>query len=195
MTTTRPTGYGTLTRTNDMDRNETYNTHIAPLEGRLRRYAATLEYDKSLAEDLLQDTLLRALEKIDQKDGNDGWLTWLKTIMYNLRTDKLRSVDALDVPDNVSLSALVDEAGNESIMDEHIEYFYADEEYDDEAEALWYCVERYLSEEDATLFKLSYSNGYTAKELADIYDVEHDAMRQRLARLTKRVKGIVRRHT
>lgn len=177
-----------------MDRNETFNTHIAPLEGRLRRYAATLEHNPDDADDLVQDTMLKALERLDQKDGNNGWLTWCKTIMYNLRTDQIKAADALNQTGNISLSVFVDEDGNEFIMDELVEYFRL-EDYADNAEAFWDCVHKYFSEEDATLFTLSLTHGYTAGELAIIYDVEHDAMRQRLARLTKRIKGIVGRHT
>lgn len=50
----------------------------------LRRYALALLRDRSDADDLVQDCLLRALDKIDTRVGEGDIRPWLFTIMHNL---------------------------------------------------------------------------------------------------------------
>jgi RNA polymerase sigma-70 factor (ECF subfamily) len=50
----------------------------------LRRYALALLRDRGEADDLVQDCLLRALDRIDAKLGDGDIRPWLFTIMHNL---------------------------------------------------------------------------------------------------------------
>ena len=56
----------------------------------LRWFARTLVRDPSQAEDLVQDTLARALEKADSFRGDASPATWLHRIMHNLAVDQAR---------------------------------------------------------------------------------------------------------
>ncbi len=67
----------------------------------LKSYLFRLTADQEDTEDLLQDTYLRAAEKIDSFQGRASLKTWIFTIATNLARDYLRSrkrwqVDALD---------------------------------------------------------------------------------------------------
>jgi RNA polymerase sigma-70 factor (ECF subfamily) len=57
---------------------------------RLRRYARALTGDDGEAEDLIQDTLERALARLAQWREGDSPRKWLFSILHNLHVDGLR---------------------------------------------------------------------------------------------------------
>lgn len=73
---------------------------------RLRRYARALTGDASRADDLIQDTLERALAKLDLWQPGSDLRAWLFTLMHNLFVNQIRArrmqetaiEDALDEP-------------------------------------------------------------------------------------------------
>lgn len=62
-------------------------THIP----RLRRYARLLTGDASRADDLVQDTLERALAKLDLWRPDSDLRAWLFTLMHNLFVNQVRA--------------------------------------------------------------------------------------------------------
>ena len=58
---------------------------------RLRRYARSLTRDQHRGDDLVQDTLVRALDKLHLYRRGTNLLAWLFTIMRNLHINSLRS--------------------------------------------------------------------------------------------------------
>ena len=56
----------------------------------LRRYAWALLRDRNAADDLVQDTLLRALDRIDTVEPGADPRAWLFTIMHNLNVSHWR---------------------------------------------------------------------------------------------------------
>jgi len=73
---------------------------------RLRRYAKALTGDVNRADDLVQDTLERALAKLDLWQPGSDLRAWLFTLMHNLFVNQIRikrpqetvMEDALDEP-------------------------------------------------------------------------------------------------
>ena len=57
---------------------------------RLRRYAHAMLRDRAAADDLVQDTLERAWQRIAQWHPGSNLAAWLLGIMHNLRVDGLR---------------------------------------------------------------------------------------------------------
>jgi len=57
----------------------------------LLRYARTIVADAQLAEDLVQDTLLRALQRTDSFRAEASLATWLHRILHNLAVDRFRA--------------------------------------------------------------------------------------------------------
>jgi RNA polymerase sigma-70 factor (ECF subfamily) len=57
---------------------------------RLRRYARALVGDNGEADDLIQDTLERALARLEQWREGDSPRKWLFSILHNLHVDGLR---------------------------------------------------------------------------------------------------------
>jgi RNA polymerase sigma-70 factor (ECF subfamily) len=68
----------------------------------LLRYARTLVRDEGQAEDLVQDTVVRALERAGSFRGESSLRTWLHRILHNLAVDggRRRSVDPVDVSED-----------------------------------------------------------------------------------------------
>ena len=56
----------------------------------LLRYARSIVRDPALAEDLVQDTLARALDRQATFRGDSSLATWLHRILHNLAVDRLR---------------------------------------------------------------------------------------------------------
>lgn len=59
---------------------------------RLRRYARALMRDRESADDLVQDCIEKALERIDNWQTGDNPRRWLFTIMHHIFVDQLRKV-------------------------------------------------------------------------------------------------------
>jgi RNA polymerase sigma-70 factor (ECF subfamily) len=57
---------------------------------RLRRYARSLLRDRDTADDLVQDSLERALSRMDRWTTGESPRRWLFTIMHHLFVDQLR---------------------------------------------------------------------------------------------------------
>ena len=68
-----------------------FSARVHELIPRLRRYARALTGERSAADDLVQDTLERAWNKLHLwRDGSD-LRAWLFTIMHNVHVNQVRS--------------------------------------------------------------------------------------------------------
>lgn len=56
----------------------------------VKKYLITVTLDRSLAEDLTQETMIRAIQRIAQYSGRARFSTWLISIATNLFMDSLR---------------------------------------------------------------------------------------------------------
>ena len=63
---------------------------VEPLIPALRRYAGALTRDRDAADDLVQDTLERALSCWGQRRADGDARTWLFAILHNLAVSRLR---------------------------------------------------------------------------------------------------------
>jgi len=66
---------------------------IGPLIPALRRYARTLLRDRSAADDLVQDCLVRAVKHWSTRRSPDA-RPWIFAILHNLAVTRLRSISA-----------------------------------------------------------------------------------------------------
>src|SRR5438105_13019029 len=62
---------------------------VAHIPG-LRRLARALENERSAADDLVQETVVRALQKLDLYQPHGAFAGWLATIMRNIFIDRAR---------------------------------------------------------------------------------------------------------
>src|SRR5712691_8608462 len=89
---------------------------------RLRRYARALLRDSSRADDLVQDTLVRALAKQHLWQPDTNLRAWLFTIMHNLHVNVVRQAvregTMVDVEDlSVTLTATTDPTASRQLRE------------------------------------------------------------------------------
>jgi len=112
----------------DRARREAFSTHVVPEIDVLLRVAYTLVPRAADAEDLVQDTLLRAFQAMDSFDGRHP-RAWLLTIMRNTQINRTRRrrPELLDDPDRP------EQTGSEASMSP--EELVVGEMFDGEVEA------------------------------------------------------------
>jgi RNA polymerase sigma-70 factor (ECF subfamily) len=131
----------------------------------LGRYLVAMVRDRSLAEDLLQDTFHDALRAWDRLEGIGNERAWLYGIARHRPLHALRRGRRFQ-------RALVRLAGSREVV----------QEPDETLVALLDLLERELSSELRALVLLRYVHGLQAAELAEMTGLSPDAVRQRLAR-------------
>ena len=96
----------------------TFHQDIETAIPALRRYARALTRDAETADDLVQDTLVRALRSEHLFHGGDV-RSWLYTILTNLNRNRLRSLSRrptlMPIEDNDAPDAAGPEAGGRDI--------------------------------------------------------------------------------
>ncbi|XSG82588.1 MAG: sigma-70 family RNA polymerase sigma factor [Methyloligella sp. ZOD6] len=134
----------------------------------LRRYAIALTRDRDRADDLVQDTLERALLKRHLFQRKGRLRGWLFRILYRTFVDKKRRV----VPHMVAAdeSVLDGAASQPASQEDHVEYRNI-------AAAL-----EQLPEEQRSIILLVALEGMQYDEIADILDLPIGTVRSRLSR-------------
>ena len=141
----------------------------------LLRYARSLTKDPAHAEDLVQDTLTRALERAGGFRGDSSLTTWLHRILHNIAVDasrRHREVPAEDIADEVERRWQQD-----SYTVDAVEVAARAETRTDLMEALTHLPVGYR-----TAVVLHDAEGMTMREVAQVQDVSLPAAKQRLRR-------------
>jgi RNA polymerase sigma-70 factor (ECF subfamily) len=136
----------------------------------LRRYARALTHDADVADDLVQDTLVRALRSEHLFNGGE-LRSWLYTILTNLNRNRLRSLARrpllMAIGDNDAPDASGPEAGGRDI-------------------------ERALAglvEEQRTALLLVVLEGLSYREVADVQGVPIGTVMSRVARARLQIRA------
>lgn len=85
---------------------ETFEVEALPHVDRLFRLAMWLERDRSVAEDLVQDTLIQAMRSFHRYTPGTNCRAWLVTILQHLRSNRRRAAyrhrEVEDVDDQIA---------------------------------------------------------------------------------------------
>src|SRR3954447_19556269 len=136
----------------------------------LRRYARALTHDAELADDLVQDTLVRALRSEHLFHSGDI-RSWLYTILTNLNRNRLRSLARRPSLTSIEEGDAPDAAGPEA-GGRDIERALAS-----------------LVEDQRAALLLVVLEGLTYREVAEIQGVPIGTVRSRLARARAQIKA------
>ncbi len=154
------------------DRKRRFDRIVAVFYADMYRYAAWLCRDKSIAEDVVQEALLRAWKSLDALREDAAAKQWLLTIVRreNARYFERRRLETVDI-DNLtaSQSALLAETPNDE-LDELREAIYGLE--DDYREPL----------------VLQVLMGYSTNEIAELMGLKQGAVLTRLHRARLKLK-------
>jgi RNA polymerase sigma factor (sigma-70 family) len=141
----------------------------------LLRYARTTAPDGQLAEDLVQDTLLRALQRAESFRGEASLVTWLHHLLHNLAVDRFRR-DREDATGDV---------------EREVEDRWPEDPYTVDAATVVERAESRKELEDAlvrlpviyrTVVVLHGAEGMTVAQIADVQGVGRPAAKARLRR-------------
>ncbi|HEU5273687.1 MAG TPA: sigma-70 family RNA polymerase sigma factor [Xanthobacteraceae bacterium] len=138
----------------------------------LRRYARALTRDAETADDLVQDTLVRALRSEHLFHGGEV-RSWLYTILTNLNRNRLRSIARRPLIKLISDDDAPDTAGPEAGMR-------------DIARAL-----ASLVEEQRAVLLLVVLEGLTYREVAEVQGVPVGTVMSRLARARAHIRAFL----
>lgn len=136
----------------------------------LRRYARALTRDVDLADDLVQDTLVRALRSEHLFHGGE-MRSWLYTILTNLNRNRLRALARRPAVQQIGENDAADAAGPEAGAR-------------DIARAL-----ESLAEDQRSALLLVVLEGLTYREVADVQGVPMGTVMSRLARGRAQIKS------
>ena len=152
----------------------------------LYAFAAKLTRDRHTAEDLVSDTILRALERWEQYTLGTNARAWLFTILYHLFIGRVRSVNR-----EVALPDLVDEFPHyEVVGDPDPEGAYFDSIVDEEVTR---AIES-LPEHYRETVLLSDVHEFKYSEIAQILGVPEGTAKSRLFRGRRMLQRKLRRY-
>lgn len=149
---------------------------VAELPG-LLRYALALTRDPVAAEDLVQDTVVKALERGDQFRGEASVATWLHRVMYHRFVDGARRRTP-DLVDDEALAEAVEEAWRDDAYTVDAQVVLERAETRDE---LYDALVR-LPVDYRSAVVLHDVEGLTAAAVAEIQQVSLPAAKQRIRR-------------
>lgn len=137
---------------------------------RLRRFAYVLTRDMERADDLVQETCLRALDRLDQWERGTRLDSWLYRIAQNIWFDRLRAIKVRG--ETAEIDTAVDLAGEDGRNVTETRLALTD-------------ISRAISklpEEQQVLIALVCVDGLSYKEAADTLQVPIGTVMSRLAR-------------
>ena len=116
----------------DRDRRQRFDQIVGVFHQDMYRYAAWLSRDKAIAEDVVQEALLRAWKSLDALRDDAAAKPWLLTIVRreNARYFERRRLETVDI-DNLTASqaALLAEQPDEALNDMRTAIFALDDDY------------------------------------------------------------------
>ena len=137
----------------------------------LRRFLVSVcSGDGDLADDIAQETYLKAYLALDNFQDKGSFNSWILKIGYNTFLNQVRARRI-----NIPIEEAEEQAGDEN-TDEKFRY-----------ENLYQALES-LSARERSAITLFYLEGYSSKEIADILEISDEAVRQGLSRGRKKLK-------
>jgi RNA polymerase sigma-70 factor (ECF subfamily) len=114
------------------ERRQRFDGLVAVYYPDMFRYAAWLSRDKSVAEEVVQEALLRAWKSLDSLRDEDAAKQWLLTIVRreNARYFERRRLETVDIDElSGAQAALLAESPNEELADMREAIFGLDDDY------------------------------------------------------------------
>jgi len=130
------------------------------------------------AEELTQDSFLKAFKKLDSFKGDCSFSTWLFRIAYNTAISATRK--------RKIVFPTVDEMMMESVPDEAIETFFDPDENEIKLQKLEEAIGK-LNVEEKTLITLFYIEDKSVTELARVLDLTPENVKVKLHRVRKKL--------
>ncbi|MCK6262698.1 sigma-70 family RNA polymerase sigma factor [Vibrio sp. ZSDE26] len=157
----------------DMDKQRKYEALVRAYHRDLFRYGFWLCKDKSVAEDLVQETCLRAWKSLDSLQDEKAAKSWLITILRreNARRFERKQFDLVDI----------DDYGNDAIVSDDAHH---------QSEWLQMLIMKLDVEYREPLF-LQVIGGFSGEEIGSILDLNKNTVMTRLFRARNQLKEMM----
>lgn len=154
-------------------RKKRFEQLVAVLHMDMYRYAVWLNRDPAIAEDVVQEALLRAWKSLDSLRDDGAAKQWLLTIVRreNARWFERKRLETVDVDELTPAQAAL-------IADEH------DSDNEDMRQAIFRLADEYREP-----LVLQVLMGYSTKEIAEVMDLKPGAVLTRLHRARNKLKA------
>ena len=133
---------------------------------------------KEDAEELTQDTFLKAFRKLDTFKGECSFSTWLFRIAYNTAISAIRKKRII-LP-------IIDDAMLEGVSDELVDSIFEDDEDEIRLQKLEAAITK-LTVEEKMLITLFYTDNKPVAEIAYLLELTTDNVKVRLYRVRKKL--------
>lgn len=154
--------------------NKRFATQVEPHLEMLYRAAYRLTHKRTDAEDLVQDTCIRACLKIDRSLSPEQVKSWLLRVLYNVFVDGARRVRVSPIDPYEDGTTL---AASAASTDPDPEECVAAEQREAQLHSAWQSLEP-----GHRLLLALRAEGYSLAEVSDITGIEMDALTMRLYR-------------
>ena len=157
-------------------RRQRFDSLVTVFYQDMYRFAAWLSRDKAIAEDVVQEALLRAWKSLDALRDDGAAKPWLLTIVRreNARYFERRRLETVDIDDlSATQAAMIAESPNEELDDLRTAIFGLDDDY----------------REPLVLQVLM---GYSTNEIAEMMGLKQGAVLTRLHRARHKLKDSVK---
>jgi len=137
---------------------------------------------KEDAEELTQDTFLKAFRKLDTFKGDCSFSTWLYRIAYNSAVSETRK--------RKIVFPLLDEKMLESLSDNEMDTVFEKEDDEELLQKMEKAIDL-LNVEEKTLITLFYYEGQPVAEIARVFEQTMDNIKVKLFRVRKKIYGLM----
>jgi len=151
----------------------------------LERYSRTIHSlivriipSKEDAEELTQDTFLKAFHKLDTFKGDCSFSTWLFRIAYNTAISATRKKKIV--------FPFIDETLLENVSDKLMDTVFEEDDNESRLQMLEEAITK-LTVEEKTLITLYYTDSKTVAEIADLLEQSTDNVKIKLFRVRKKI--------
>lgn len=155
-------------------RRARFDRLVAVYRQDLFRYAFWLNRDSALAEDVVQDAMLRAWRSLDSLREEDAAKQWLLTIVRreNARHFERKRLETVDIDELVGAETtyLADDDNSAEVADVREAIFRLDDDYREP-------------------LALQVLMGFSTKQIAEVMDIKPGAVLTRLHRARKKLVG------
>ena len=139
--------------------------------------------NREMAEEVAQDSFIRAFESLEKYRGDAKFSTWLYTIAYR------KSLDAIKSTKKLVTSELIEEIneGDIELVTDALNYLQVQERKKIISDSIMK-----LPEDEATIITLYYFEEKSVKEIVEIVDLSPDNVKIKLYRSRKKLYSILK---
>lgn len=153
-----------------------FRDNILPLKDKLFRLALRITFDSSEAEDIVQDTLIKAWDKRDEWQQIESIESYCMTITRNLAIDRSQKMEARNMELTPEAQEMPDTLTPEKLFEQ------------DEQLRLIHQAINSLPEKQRTIVQLRDIEGKSYKEIAEILGITEEQVKVNLFRARQRIK-------